>query len=117
MRALLLGSASLVLVAANLGLERTARSRAEAAHLGFGYPLHFAESDFTSISTPPSYPQTYRLNPWEVPVAGNGLAFAVSWSLVYSGLLVFWLLAKRAQRKAFTRVRGRDGYSGSQPSR
>lgn len=96
MRTVLLGATSLVLVVSSLGIDQTANDRAEARHLGFGYPLHFASSNFTSSYTPPAYPQTYRLNPWEIPVDGNPGALLVPWALVYGALLGCWLLLRMA---------------------
>jgi hypothetical protein len=84
---------------ASLGIEQTAYSRHEAQDLGFGYPFHFAFSDFTTYYTPP-YPETYKLNPWEIPVEGNPPTFLASWLLVYLALLGCWLLVRNALRKA-----------------
>jgi hypothetical protein len=70
---LLIAAASFVLVIATLGIDQTATTTDAAQHLGFGYPLHFASSDFTSKYSPPTYPQTLRLNPWEIPVNGTKL--------------------------------------------
>jgi hypothetical protein len=95
-RTLVLGFSSFALTLASLGIGQTARGEREAQHLGFGYPLQFAFSDFTIYYTPPPGAQTYRLNPWEVPVEGNPLAFLVSWGLVYGALLVCWLVALAA---------------------
>jgi hypothetical protein len=93
---ILLALASFVLVVASLGIDQTAHSRSEARHLGFGYPLHFASSDFASYYSPPSYPHTFTLNPWEIPVSGNPLAFLVSWVLVYGALFALWRLVRAA---------------------
>jgi len=98
-RTLFLGAVSFVLVVASLALDQTAHSRSEAQHLGFGYPVHFASADFTIYYTPPPYAQTYRLNPWEIPVGGNPLAFLVSWLLVYAALLAGWLLVRSTFRR------------------
>jgi hypothetical protein len=85
---LLLAIASFGLVIASLGIDQTATTTDEARHLGFGYPLHFASSDFTSTYGPLTYPeQTFRLNPWEVPVNGNVGAFVVDWAAVSLALL------------------------------
>jgi len=99
-RTVLLAFASLVLVVASLGIEQTAHSRSEAQDLGFGYPLHFAFSDFTTYYTPPAYPDTYKLNPWEIPVEGNPLTFFTSCLLVYVALLGCGLLLRNAFRRA-----------------
>jgi len=104
-RTLLLGLASFGLTVASLGIDQTAQSGHEARHLGFGYPVHFAFSDFTSYSSPSSYPQTFRLNPWEIPVEGNPLAFLVSWVLIYGGLLGCWLVARGTLRWTARHVR------------
>ena len=105
LRTAVLGLIALGLVVASLGIEQTAQNGAAARHLGFGYPLHFAESDFTSLYTPPSYPQTYNLNPWEIPVDGNPLAFFVSWLLAYGTLVSCWVLLKNVVRKASGRAK------------
>jgi hypothetical protein len=42
-RTLVLGFMALGLVAASLGIDQRAQNEAAARHLGFGYPLHFAE--------------------------------------------------------------------------
>jgi len=105
-RTLLLGFGSFVLTVASLGIDQTANSRDAAKHLGFGYPVHFAFSDFTTYYSPPSYPQTFRLNPWEIPVEGNPLAFLVSWVLVYGALLAGWLLLRKTLMWAARQLRG-----------
>ncbi len=108
-RTLLLVLASVVLVVASLGIDQTAHNRSEARDLGFGYPVHFAVADFTNHSgpPPPGYPQTYKLNPWEVPVEGSAFALLASCLLVYAALLGCWLLARnifgRARRLAVPR--------------
>ena len=102
-RTLVLGFMALGLVAASLGIDQRAQNEAAARHLGFGYPLHFAESDLASHYTPPSYPQTYKLNPWEIPVDGNPLAFLVSWLLVYGALVGCWVLLQNVIRQALRR--------------
>jgi hypothetical protein len=85
---LLIAAASFVLVIATLGIDQKATTTAEARHLGFGYPLHFASSDFTSKYGPLTYPQeTFRLNPWEIPVNENVGAFVIDWAAVYVVLL------------------------------
>ena len=94
-RTLLLGFGSFVLVVASLGIDQTAHSEDAAKHLGFGYPVHFAFSDFTTYYSPFGYPQTFRLNPWEIPVETNPLAFLVSWVLVYAVLLAGWLFLRK----------------------
>jgi hypothetical protein len=89
---LLLGVVSFGLVIASLGIDQTATSTDKARHLGFGYPLHFASSDFTSTYGPLIYPQeTFRLNPWEVPVSGDVGAFVLDWGAVYAVLIVLTL--------------------------
>jgi hypothetical protein len=93
---------ALALVVASLGIDQVASSASAARHVGFGYPVHFAASDFTTVSTPPAYPQTYRINPWEVPVEANFAAFMVSWILVYLALHGAALLLRSAAR-AFRR--------------
>lgn len=104
-RTLVLGLASLTLVVASLGIDQTAHNRSEARDLGFGYPVHFASSDFTSYYTSPAYPQTYKLNPWEIPVESNPLTFLASWALVYVVLLGCWLLLRKAlTRRTFSRL-------------
>lgn len=102
-RTLLLAFLSLLLVVASLGIEQTAHNRSEAQDLGFGYPLHFAFSDFTTYSSPQGYPQTYNLNPWEIPMEENALTFLISWVLTYAALLGCWLLAAKALRRSFRR--------------
>ena len=94
-RTLLLGFGSFVLVVASLGIDQTAHSEDAAKHLGFGYPVHFAFSDFTTYYSPFGYPQTFRLNPSEIPVEGNPLAFLLSWVLVYGALLACWLFLRK----------------------
>jgi hypothetical protein len=105
-RTLLLGIGSFVLAVASLGIDQTPQSRGEAKHLGFGYPVHFAFSDFTTYYTPSSHPQTFRLNPWEIPVQGNPLAFLVSWVLVYGALLAGWLYLRKTLMRAARQLRG-----------
>jgi hypothetical protein len=104
LRTVVLGLTALGLVVASLGIGQTAQSEAAARHLGFGYPLHFAWSDFTSYYTPPSYPQTYNLNPWEIPVGGNLLTFLVSWLATYGALLACWLLLRNSVSHALGRT-------------
>jgi hypothetical protein len=82
-------------VVASLGIDQIAHRRDAAKHLGFGYPLHFAFSDVTAYYSPFGYPQTFRLNPWEIPVEGNPLAFLVSWVLVYGARLACWLFLRK----------------------
>ena len=36
------------------------------------------------------YPQTYGLNPWEMPTQSDGSAFFASWSLVFSTFATLW---------------------------
>ena len=98
-RTLLLGFGSFVLTAASLGIDQRAQSRDAAKHLGFGYPLHFAFSDFTIYYSPSNSPQTFRLNPWEIPVETNPFAFLLSWVLVYGALLACWLFLGKALRR------------------
>jgi hypothetical protein len=43
---------ALGLVVASLGIDQKAQNEAIAKHLSFGYPLHFAASDFTSYYAP-----------------------------------------------------------------
>jgi hypothetical protein len=105
-RTLLLGLGSFVLAGASLGIDQTANSPDAAKHLGFGYPVHFAFSDFTSYYSPSSYPQTFRLNPWEIPMEGNPLAFLVSWLLVYGVLLAGWLFLRKTLMWAARQLRG-----------
>lgn len=105
-RTLLLGLGSLVLGVASLGIDQTANSRHAAQHLGFGYPVHFAFSDFTTYYSPSSYPQTFRLNPWEIPMEGNPLAFLVSWVLVYGVLLASWLFLRETLMWTARQLRG-----------
>jgi branched-subunit amino acid ABC-type transport system permease component len=107
-RTLLLGFGSFVLVVASLGIDQTAHSRDAAKHLGFGYPVHFAFSDFTTYYSPYGYPQTFRLNPWEIPVEGNPLAFLVSWVLVYGALLACWLFLRKTLMWARQPARSQD---------
>ncbi len=103
MRTLLLGIVSLALIVASLGIGQTAHNRSEAQDLGFGYPLHFAFSDFTTSYSPPAKPQTYNLNPWEIPMGGNPLAFLTSWVLTYGAVLGCWLLLANTFRSALRR--------------
>jgi len=105
-RTLLLGFGSFVLAVASLGINQTANSRDAAKHLGFGYPVHFVFSDFTTYDSPSSYPETFRLSPWEIPVEGNPLAFVVSWLLVYSVLLAGWLFLRKTLMWAARQLRG-----------
>src|SRR4051812_31990015 len=107
-RTLLLGFSSLALTVATLGIDQTAQSKGEAQHLCFGYPVHFAFSDFSIHYTPPPGAQTYRLNPWEVPVQSNPLAFLISWAVVYGVLLATWLVARNALVRVASRFRQRD---------
>jgi hypothetical protein len=95
MRTVLIALVSLALMLASLGIDETAHSRNEVRHLGFGYPVHFAFSDFRSYYSSPSYPQTFKLNPWEIPVEGNLLAFMLSWTLTYGALLACWLVVRK----------------------
>jgi hypothetical protein len=101
---LLLTLASFVLAIASLGIDQTATSRDAAKHLGFGYPVHFAFSDFTTYYSP-SDAQTFRLNPWEIPVEASLLGFVVSWLLVYCALLAASLLLRKALMWAVRQVR------------
>jgi hypothetical protein len=103
-RTLTLGLLSLCLVVASLGIEQTANSRNQAGDLGFGYPLHFAFSDFTDYYTP-GYPQTFSLNPWEVPAEANPLTFLISWLLVYGVLFACWVVLRSALLSVRRRVR------------
>jgi hypothetical protein len=105
-RTLLLGLGSFVLTLASLGIDQTANSGDAAKDLGFGYPVHFAFSDFTTYYSPSSYPQTFRLNPWEIPIEANPLAFLVSWVLVYGVLLAGWLFLRKALMWAGRQLRG-----------
>lgn len=105
-RTLVLGISSFCLVVASLGIDRTAYSAGDARHLGFGYPVHFAFSDFTSYYSPWSYPQTFKLNPWEIPVEVNPLGLLISWVLIYAGLLGCWLVVRKMLRWMARHVRG-----------
>jgi hypothetical protein len=105
-RTVVLGLVSFCLAVASLGIDRTAYSRSEAQHLGFGYPVHFAFSDFASHYSPSSYPQTFRLNPWETPVAANPIGFLISWVLIYGALLACWLALRKTLRWTARYVRG-----------
>ena len=97
----LLAVLALGIVVATLALPSAARSRDEAAHLGFGYPLSFVWVDETALWNPPGYPQTYLFNPWEDPSQGNGWRFIADWLLVTAALWTpIWLL-----RRALTRRR------------
>ncbi len=91
---------ALVLTAVTVAVPQTAAGRAEARSLGFGYPLHFAQSDM-SFFTPPSYPQAYRFNPWENPTHFDGVRFALSTLLVYGALLAFLALGARVAHTAY----------------
>jgi len=97
--------ASCGLVVASLGIDQPATSAGAARHLGFGYPLHFVSSDFTSVYTPPSYPSSFRLNPWEVPIQGNLGAFVIDWAMVYTAIIGSFLLLRVSLTRAvaFTR--------------
>jgi hypothetical protein len=57
--------------------------------------------------SPPAYPQTFRLNPLEIPVETNPLTFLVSWLSFYALLLACWLLA-RSTLRTFRRLVGRS---------
>jgi hypothetical protein len=52
-RTLLFGFGSFVLAVASLGIDQT---RIAAKHLGFGYPVHFAYSDFATYYSQLGYP-------------------------------------------------------------
>jgi hypothetical protein len=91
----LLAMLALGLVAATLAVPRVAHDRADAAHVGFGFALHFVSVDET-VWNPPSYPQTYRFDPWEDIFHVNGWLFAMDWLLVTGVLwLGLWLLRRR----------------------
>jgi hypothetical protein len=105
-RTLLLGLGSFVLTFASLRIDQTANSSDAPKDLGFGYPVRFAFSDFTTYYSPASYPHTFRLNPWEIPAEGNPLAFLVSWVLVYGVLLAGWLFLRKALMWAGRQLHG-----------
>lgn len=105
LRTVVLSSIAFALVIASLGIDQTAHNATEARHLGFGYPLHFATSNFACVYTPRSWPQTYNLNPWEIPVHGNPITFFVSWLLVYGALLACWLLIRHMSSIALRRAK------------
>ncbi len=102
---LLITTASFVLVIATLRIDQTATTTTAARHLGFGYPLHLASSDFTSKYGPLTYPQeTFRLNPWEIPVTGNVGAFVIDWAAVYVVLLGVALVLHAGLTSAACRI-------------
>lgn len=85
---------ALALVPATLATPRTAQSRADAAHLGFGYPISFVTVD-ERVWNPPAYPQTYRFDPWHDVARWNGWLF-VDWVLVTGVVwIAVWLLRRR----------------------
>jgi hypothetical protein len=87
----LLAVVALGLVVTTLAIPDTAHDRTDAANVGFGYPIHFVSADET-IWNPPSYPETYRFNPWEEVFHANGRLFAADWLLVTGVLwLPLWL--------------------------
>ena len=90
-----LTAVALVLVAATLAVPQTAHSGSEARNLGFGYPLSYVSADLSTF-TPPSYPQTYRFNPWETVVHVRAVQFVVDWLLVIFALWTpVWLIRRR----------------------
>jgi hypothetical protein len=95
----LLAVAALGLVVATLAIPRPAHGRTDAAHVGFGYPIHFVSVDET-VWNPPGYPQTYRFDPWDDIFRSKGWLFAADWLLVTGALWVpLWLLRRRVTRR------------------
>ncbi len=91
----LLAALALLAVVATLALPRTAHDRADARRLGFGYPLAFVEVDLSAY-TPPSYPQTYRYDPWEDPADLRTVPFVVDLALfVFALWSPLWLLRRK----------------------
>jgi hypothetical protein len=90
-----LAAVALVIVAATLTVPQTAHSASEARTLGFGYPLSYVSVDMSTF-TPPSYPQTYRFNPWENVADVRGVQFILDWLLVIFVLWApVWLIRRR----------------------
>lgn len=90
-----LTAVALLVVVATLAVPQTAHSRSEARKLGFGYPLAYVSVDMTTF-TPPSYPQTYRFNPWENVAHVRAIQFVTDWLLVISALWTpVWLIRRR----------------------
>jgi hypothetical protein len=90
-----LAAVAFVLVAATLAVPQTAHSASEAKNLGYGYPLSYVSADLSTF-TPPSYPQTYRFNPWETVFHVRALQFVLDWLLVVFALWVpVWLIRQR----------------------
>ena len=94
---LLLAVVALGVSVATLGLPSTAETRAEGAHLGFGYPVSFVWADQTRWNAS-DYPETYSFDPWETGGDFSGLRFVADW-LIWTVLLwaSLWFL-----RRAFT---------------
>jgi hypothetical protein len=90
---------SLVAVLASAAIPETAGSRAAAANFGFGYPFHFLYGDLT-LYTPRGYPETFALNPWEVPTTLRPAPFLVSWAGVALALLALARLTRFVIRRA-----------------
>jgi hypothetical protein len=89
-----LTAVALVIVVATLAVPQTAHSRSEARNLGFGYPLAYVSADLAT--TPPSYPQTYRFNPWENVAHVRAPQFVADWLLVIFALWTpVWLIRRR----------------------
>jgi hypothetical protein len=90
-----LAAVALVIVVATLLVPQVAHSRSEARTLGFGYPLAFVSADLSTY-TPPSYPQTYRFNPWETVAHVRPVQFVADWLLVIFALWTpAWLIRRR----------------------
>jgi hypothetical protein len=93
------GIVALILVVATLAVPRTTPSRVEAKSLGFGYPLAFVSVDET-VWNPPSYPQTYRFDPWDDIADVHGLPFVLDWIFWTAVLWIpIWLVRRRVTRR------------------
>ena len=92
-------SLALILVLASLLLVRHADSRAEAAELGFGYPVHYVLVDRSwqrGADPGPQGPFSARFNPWEDPFDLRLWAFVLSWGIVTAVLWTpLWLARRR----------------------
>jgi hypothetical protein len=104
-RTVVLGIVSLALLLASLDIDQVADSSSAARHLGFGYPVHFVYANFMNSYANAGYPQTFNLNPWEVPVDLKPGAFLISWLLTYGVLFAASLLIGRGLRHMFPSVR------------
>ena len=65
--------------------------------------------DFAIDYTPSRDPQTFKLNPWEVPVEANLFTFLLSWLIGYALLLGCSLVARNAFKR-LVRARARSQF-------